>query len=161
MASSTTVLRSKKATAISDKVTKNRKIRRKLSIIKETEIKVRIPEKIVKRDGRVVDFEVSKIANAIKMCFADIKVTPSVSVSELANRVVNIIGAKYEQPTVEQAQDAVEVVLQAAGEFDAAKHYILYRAEHAKMREKRPIPVEVKEAFALSDQYFETNIQKF
>jgi ribonucleoside-diphosphate reductase alpha chain len=53
------------------------------------------------------------------------------------------------------------MVLQAAGEYEAAKHYILYRAEHAKIRAKRPVPAEVREAFAESDPYFPTQLQKF
>src|SRR4029077_4715768 len=54
-----------------------------------------------------------------------------------------------------------EMVLQAAGEFQAAKGYILYRAEHAKERVDRPIPEEVRLAFAESDQYFPPPLQKF
>ena len=82
---------------------------------------------------------------------------------ELAQRVVNIVAAKAngEPPTVEGVQDIVEMVLQAAGEFEAAKRYILYRAEHAKQRDERPIPEEVRAAFAASDQYFPTPLQKF
>jgi ribonucleoside-diphosphate reductase alpha chain len=53
------------------------------------------------------------------------------------------------------------MVLQAAGEFEAAKRYILYRAEHAKKRVERPIPQKVRRAFAESDQYFPTPLQKF
>ena len=75
--------------------------------------------------------------------------------------MVSAVAGKYTQPTVEQIQDIVEIVLQAAGEFEAAKHYILYRAEHAKLREERPIPVEVKAAFAESDHFFPTQLQKF
>lgn len=124
-------------------------------------IEIKIPEKIVKRDGRVVDFEVEKIERAIKLCFENISVTPGTAVEELVKRAVNVIFAKYNQPTVEQVQDVVELVLQGAGEFEAAKHYILYRAEHAKLREERPIPEEVRNAFSESDKYFENPIQKF
>lgn len=127
--------------------------------IKKTNINV--PRKIVKRDGRIVDFEPDKIGRAMERCFQDIDKKPEVEVSELVRRVVNIVVAKYEQPTVEQIQDAVELVLQSAGEYEAAKNYILYRAEHAKMREIRPVPVEVKEAFDQSDVYFGNQIQKF
>ena len=82
---------------------------------------------------------------------------------ELAHRVVNIVAAKAngEPPTVEGVQDIVEMVLQAAGEFEAAKRYILYRFEHAAHREERPIPDEVREAFAASDPYFPTPLQRF
>lgn len=126
-----------------------------------TQGKIKVPEKILKRDGRLVDFEPSKIERAIRRCFEDVKRTPTMRVEELTEGAVNVIGAKYTQPTVEEVQDVVEVVLQAAGEFEAAKHYILYRAEHAKLRDVRPIPVEVQEAFKQSDVYFGNQIQKF
>jgi len=58
-------------------------------------------------------------------------------------------------------QDIVETVLLAAGEYEAAKHYILYRAERAKLRQDSPIPEEVRQTFAESDQYFPTQLQKF
>ena len=61
----------------------------------------------------------------------------------------------------EGIQDIVEMVLQAAGEYEAAKHYILYRAEHNKMRLHRPVPEIVRDAFRASDKYFPTQLQKF
>jgi ribonucleoside-diphosphate reductase alpha chain len=122
-----------------------------------------LPIDIVKRDGRVVAFDISRIENAMARCFASIGRTPQAPISDLARRVVNIMAAKTygEKPTVEGVQDIVEMVLQAAGEFEAAKHYILYRAERAKEREKRPIPEEVRQAFEQSRQYFPTPIQQF
>ena len=128
---------------------------------KSIEMAIEIPKTIIKRDGRVVPFEISKIEKAISACFEDLGKIPSTTVEELAKRVTNIIGAKYAKPTVEQVQDTVELVLQAAGEFAAAKNYIIYRVEHAKMRDVRPIPKEVAKAFADSDVYFENQIQKF
>src|SRR5258706_2415646 len=125
------------------------------------EIRIQIPETILKRDGRVVPFEITKIEKAMTLCFEDLGKEPSTTVEELAKRVVNIIGAKYEKPTVEQVQDTVELVLQAAGEFAAAKNYIIYRAEHAKLRGARPIPKEVSAAFSESGKYFGNQIQKF
>jgi ribonucleoside-triphosphate reductase (thioredoxin) len=121
------------------------------------------PTSIVKRDGRTVPFDIGRIESALGRCFAGFNRTPETPVAELARRVVNIIAAKSaaEAPTVEGVQDIVELVLQAAGEFEAAKRYILYRAEHAKKREERPVPEDVRRAFAESDRYFPTPLQKF
>lgn len=135
------------------------KVKRKKQKI--TRILATVPKMIKKRDGRVVDFELGKIKNALLGCFADISKEPGTPIDELVSRVVNLVGLKYEQPTVEQVQDAVEMVLQTAGEFEAAKSYILYRAEHAKLRGQRPVPDEVKGAFAESDVFFGNQIQKF
>ncbi|MFN8523652.1 MAG: ATP cone domain-containing protein [Chloroflexota bacterium] len=124
---------------------------------------VTVPLTITKRDGRVVPFDVSRIEGALSRCFHSFDRIPTTPIPELARRVVNIIAAKAEgkAPTVEGVQDIVEMVLQAAGEFEAAKRYILYRAEHAKQRVERPIPPEVKAAFDESAVYFPTPLQQF
>ncbi|MBI4673850.1 MAG: recombinase [Chloroflexi bacterium] len=120
-----------------------------------------MPTTIVKRSGRVMPFEIERIENALARCFASFGRTPTIPLADLAKQVGNIVAAKYDQPTVENVQDIVEMVLQAAGEFEAAKRYILYRAEHAKLRAERPIPEDVRAAFADSDRYFPTDLQKF
>ncbi len=123
--------------------------------------KVSVPKSVVKRDGRIVPFDAERIEHALDRCFASLDVHPQTPVPELTHQIVNVVAAKYDLPTVEGIQDIVEMVLQAAGEYEAAKHYILYRAEHAKMRVKRPVPDEVRQAFAESDSYFPTQLQKF
>ena len=119
------------------------------------------PHTIIKRDGRVVPFDVSRINTALVKCFADLKRSPQVPISELTERAVSIVAAKYVVPSVEEVQDIVEIVLMAAGEYEAARHYITYREERAKLRLARPIPEHVREAFSLSDGYFPTQLQKF
>src|SRR6476469_7963500 len=81
-----------------------------------------LPTSIVKRDGRIVPFDIGRIENALVRCFASFDRTPGTPVPELARHVVNIIAAKTtgSAPTVEGVQDIVEMVLQAAGEFEAA-----------------------------------------
>jgi intein/homing endonuclease len=124
---------------------------------------IAVPETIVKRDGRIVSFDIGRIERAMERCFGNLGQASQTPIPELARRVVNILAAKANGslPTVEGVQDIVEMVLQAAGEFDAAKHYILYRAEHARKRDERPIPDDVRRAFAESDQFFPTPLQKF
>ena len=124
-------------------------------------VQVRIPDTIIKRDGRTVTFDAQRIETALLRCFNSLKVQPDTPLSELTQRAVNIVAARYTVPSVEQVQDIVETVLLAAGEYDAAKHYILYRAERAKLRSQRPIPHDVRETFAASDEYFPTQLQKF
>ncbi len=119
------------------------------------------PETILKRDGRLVPFDIERIENALERCFDSFGRTPVTPVTELAQRVVNIMVAKDLDMTVEGVQDIVEMVLQAAGEFEAAKRYILYRAEHARKREQRPVPERVRAAFAESATYFPTVLQQF
>src|SRR5712691_361939 len=135
---------------------------RRISIIDGVAVdEIALPTSIVKRDGRIVFFDPMRIEKALNRCFAALGRQPYTPIPELAVRVVNIMSARPGQPSVEIVQDAVELTLQAAGEFEAAKAYILYRAEHAKQRQERPIPEEVRGAFAEADQYFPTPIQKF
>jgi len=119
------------------------------------------PLNIVKRDGRIESFDPEKILVAMQKCFLSLGRQPATSLVELTTRVINTVSARHQSPTVENVQDIVELVLQAAGEFDAAKHYILYRAEHARLREEKPIPIAVKRAFEEADRYFPTQLQKF
>ncbi|MEW5805325.1 MAG: ATP cone domain-containing protein [Patescibacteria group bacterium] len=123
--------------------------------------KIKPPETIIKRNGQVASFEPGKIESAISRCFKAFNKEPRIPIPDLTNQVVNIVSAKYDQPTVEQVQDVVETVLQAAGEYEAAKRYIIYRLEHAKLREQRPIPEQVRGAFTDSDKYFPSPLQKF
>jgi hypothetical protein len=119
------------------------------------------PATIIKRDGREVPFDSARIEKAITRCFASLETPPHSSPADITHQVVNVVAAKYRRPQVEEVQDIVEMTLLAAGEYEAAKSYILYRAEHAKMREFRPVPEEVREAFSQSDSYFPTQLQKF
>ncbi len=138
------------------------------NITNETEAgnskEVNVPQYIIKRDGRKAAFDLKRIENAIFRCFKGMERSAGDAEKEahdLSNQVLNIVSAKYDVPTVENVQDIVEMVLQAGGEYEAAKRYILYRADHAKMRQERPVPDEVKKAFDESDQYFPTQLQKF
>ena len=119
------------------------------------------PEMIVKRDGRVMPFEATRIEEAIRRCFANLGKEAETPIEEITERIVNVVSVRHTEPTVEQVQDIVETVLQAAGEYDAAKSYILYRAEHTRMRSTRPVPEIVRDAFEQSSEYFPTQLQKF
>jgi ribonucleoside-triphosphate reductase len=135
---------------------------RRVGVLDGLEVdQIALPTTIVKRDGRLVQFDPMRIEHALSRCFAALGRQPYTPLAELALRVVNIMSARQGQPTVEIVQDAVELTLQAAGEFEAAKAYILYRFEHAKQRQERPVPDEVRDAFAEADQYFPSPIQKF
>lgn len=133
-------------------------------------VAVQLPTKIVKRSGEVVDFDVNKIRTAMTRCYMSIH--PYINIKEMygdqintyVERVVNVIGIRYTDenpPCVENVQDIVEFVLQAAGEFEAAKHYIIYRHEHTKQREANYIPQDVLDAFESDKKYFPTELQRF
>lgn len=94
-------------------------------------------EYIVKRNGEKVVFDAAKIKNAIFR--ANVRIaTERFSDAELAkltNAVVEVLKERDKNPTVEEIQDVVEEKLIEADYAKTAKAYILYRAQHQKLRE--------------------------
>ena len=92
---------------------------------------------IKKRDGRVVPFNIEKIAEAIFKAAREAGGNDYETALELAGKVVELVNNTYidEVPTVEQVQDIVEKVLVETGHAKTAKEYILYRAERTRIRE--------------------------
>ena len=92
--------------------------------------------KIRKRSGDVVPFDALKIREAIKKA-ADASDPNGLSDAELDNLTEKVILAIPSTgiPTVEEVQDLVEEKLIEHGYTKIAKAYILYRAEHAKIRQ--------------------------
>jgi len=100
-------------------------------------------KKVIKRDGRVVDFDVEKITNAIFKAAKSVGGSDRAKAEELTNAVMEAVEQKYEVPTVEELQDTVEKVLIEKGHAKTAKAYILYREQHKKIREMESIFVDV------------------
>ena len=93
-------------------------------------------QKIVKRDGRTVDFDVNKIADAIFKAAKVLGGRDREMSVYLAKQVeLYLLEVCHNQiPTVEQIQDAVEKILIENGHARTAKEYILYRAERTRVR---------------------------
>ena len=102
-----------------------------------TQQKTRHVKSIIKRNGSEVPFDSNKIRNAILK--ANVHISGERISDKQLDEITLLVVAVYDEagvtPTVEQVQDTVEEKLI---EFDlpkTAKAYILYRAEHQKMRE--------------------------
>lgn len=121
------------------------------------------PLSIVKRNGTTVSFDRARILNAIINSANSIGYILNTPPNELTDRVINLIGYKYKGtvPCVENIQDAVEFVLQSAGEYEVAKNYIIYRYEHSKQRDEKVVPQSIRASFDNDNQYFGTELQKF
>ena len=90
-----------------------------------------------KRDGKIVEFNLSKISRAITLAFdAKNKAYNEDIIDMLALKVTADFSDKIVDGyiTVEDIQDSVETVLIQAGYVDVAKAYILYRKQHEKVR---------------------------
>ena len=94
--------------------------------------------RIIKRDGREVAFDRSKITDAIFKAAQVLGGSDYQMAQDLAVQVeayVERILGEGAVPTVEQVQDAVEHTLIENGHARTAKEYILYRAERTRVRE--------------------------
>ncbi|MCU4140595.1 MAG: Anaerobic ribonucleoside-triphosphate reductase [Methanophagales archaeon] len=109
-------------------------------------------KKIRKRDGRVEEFKAEKITNAIAKAGAatgefdrEVAKKLTIKVLSLAEEVI-----KSDIPTVEEIQDIVEEVLLTSPYKKTAKAYIIYRDQHAKIRE-----IVERADVSLVDQYLQ------
>ncbi|BCY16864.1 anaerobic ribonucleoside triphosphate reductase [Leptolinea sp. HRD-7] len=96
----------------------------------------RVFSSIQKRDGRVDDFDIDKIAMAIYKAAEAVGGHDIRTARYLADRVVDYLHQKNILiPSVEEVQDAVEKVLIENGHAKTAKAYILYRDRRTRIRE--------------------------
>jgi ribonucleoside-diphosphate reductase alpha chain len=95
--------------------------------------------KIKKRDGRIVDFDENKIADAILKALKAVKREDEKLARKLSEEVVRLLNERFENkiPSVENVQDLVEEVLIRNGYADVAKAYILYRQKRTEIREQK------------------------
>ena len=109
--------------------------------------------RVTKRDGKVADFDIVKISEAIKKAFeaCDRQFNDNV-IDFLALKVTSDFEPKIVDGlvAVEDIQDSVETVLVQAGYADVAKAYILYRRQREKLRNMKSTILDYKE---IVDQY--------
>ena len=112
---------------------------------------------VIKRDGKVVDFNLNKIKNAIVSAFdACEKEYHPDGIDFLVLKVMSDFEKKIKDGkiAVEDIQDSVESVLGKAGYDDVAKAYILYRRQHEKLREVSGTLLDYKK---IVDNYLKIN----
>ena len=113
--------------------------------------------RVEKRNGKLIDFDIQKIVNAIKMAFeAQEKQYNDSMIDFLALKVTADFEPKIKDGKikVEDIQDSVESVLVQAGYADVAKAYILYRRQREKLRNMKSTILDYKE---IVDDYVKIN----
>ena len=103
---------------------------------------------VVKRDGKVTSFDISKISKAITKAFeAQSKAYNEDIIDLLTLKVTADYAEKIDdgQVSVEDIQDSVESVLIKAGYDDIAKAYILYRKQREKIRNMKSTILDYKD----------------
>jgi len=94
--------------------------------------------KIIKRSGEIVPFEKEKIAKAVVKASEAVGALDDKVVQQLIDEVIILLNKKFHErsiPAVEEIQDIVEEVLISNKQIKIAKAYILYRDQHARLRE--------------------------
>ncbi|MBQ7399333.1 MAG: ribonucleoside triphosphate reductase [Clostridia bacterium] len=112
---------------------------------------------VVKRDGKLVSFDISKISTAITQAFDACQKQYNADIIDfLALKVTAAFEPKIEDGkiSVEHIQDCVESVLIKAGYDDVAKAYIIYRRQREKIRNLNATMLDYKE---IVDNYINVN----
>ncbi|MCF0186922.1 MAG: ribonucleoside triphosphate reductase, partial [Bacteroidaceae bacterium] len=102
---------------------------------------------VVKRDGQIAEFNLSKINDAIAKAFdATGNAYNDDIIGLLSLRVSADFQSKIKEGkiTVEDIQDSVENVLEQTGYTEVAKAYILYRKQREKMRNMKSTYLDYK-----------------
>ncbi len=90
--------------------------------------------KVIKRDGRVVDYDRNKILVAIRKANVEVEDYDRIDEDKIESIVAGIEGLKRDQMQVEDIQDMIEQKLMAYGKFTLAKTYIIYRYSRELVR---------------------------
>ncbi len=96
--------------------------------------------KVIKRDGRMVDFDPTRIREAIRKAMVHVNRYDEKSLNRVVEYVLKMIAEKYgaeKIPHVEEIQDIVELSLVKFDLYEVAKAYILYRKERERIREEK------------------------
>ena len=90
--------------------------------------------KVIKRDGRAVDYDRSKIAVAIEKANKEVRRSERATKKEIEEIIEYIQELNKKRMLVEDIQDIIEQKLMEIEKFELAKKYIVYRYNRALVR---------------------------
>jgi ribonucleoside-triphosphate reductase (formate) len=98
-------------------------------------------EEVKKRDGQIVPFDKTKITRAIFKAMRAVGEGGAETAQRLTEQILSELNENYtnKTPTVEEIQDLVEKILMHNHLEETAKAYILYRKQHADIREMKSL----------------------
>ena len=109
---------------------------------------------VIKRDGKIVDFDKSKIRIAIEKANKEVKPKERASKDEI-NEIINYIEElDKKRILVEDIQDIIEEQLLAFGKYSLAKKYITYRYTRALVRKANTTDQSIKELIEGESEYW-------
>ena len=111
--------------------------------------------KIIKRSGKEVDFDVSKISAAIEKANKEVTEEKRLThgqIIDIATGVEKLCATLTRAASVEEIQDMVEDGLMRAGKFDVARKYITYRYKHALVRKSNTTDEQIMSLIECSNE---------
>lgn len=112
--------------------------------------------KVVKRNGQTVDFDQSKIANAILKANNEVPEKEKATKKEIDEVIEYIKSLRKKRMLVEDIQDIIEEKLMEFKHFDLAKKYIIYRYTRALVRKANTTDQTIKELIDGESEYWNT-----
>src|SRR5688500_15043210 len=101
-----------------------------------------LPVRLIRRNGNVVPWSETKIEIAVRKAFLTIKENPEPAIDIAKGVTERIRRGDQSFIHIEDVQDLVQEELMRQGHFKAAEHFILYRAQRARLREEQVNAVE-------------------
>lgn len=108
---------------------------------------------VIKRDGRVVEFDISKIKKAITSAFIEIDIELTNSSETIINNIIKHISSLNKQLEVEEIQDIIETMLMDDRK-DVAKAYIRYRYKKEMIRQSNTTDKSIFELLSGESDYW-------
>jgi anaerobic ribonucleoside-triphosphate reductase len=109
---------------------------------------------VIKRDGKIVDFDRSKIRTAIEKANKEVKPKERASKEEI-NEIINYIEElDKKRILVEDIQDIIEEQLMSCGKYALSKKYITYRYTRALVRKSNTTDQSIKELIEGENEYW-------
>jgi ribonucleoside-diphosphate reductase alpha chain len=103
--------------------------------------------KVIRRNGKVTQFDANKITMALTKAFLDVEGNNSSGssriheqVEQLSTQITECLFRRMPEGGmvhIEDIQDQVELALMRSGEQKVARSYVLYREQHAQLREQK------------------------
>lgn len=119
-------------------------------------------KKIVKRDGKIVDFDPEKLTEAIAKAGLATEEFKHDRAKQLAEKALKRAQETIKQrtPNVEQIQDIVEEVLMESAFKKTAKEYITYRQERNRVREAKSNLMNIYKTIAVADASEDSDVKR-
>ncbi len=112
--------------------------------------------KVVKRDGKFVDYEREKISAAINKANAEVKKSERATEEDI-NAIIEYIESLHKKRIlVEDMQDIIELKLMEQGHYELAKKYITYRYTRELVRRSNTTDRSIKELIDGENEYWNT-----